>query len=257
MLKFRAANYVRICAGLQAMRHAVSSIDPASPASRRLLMPLIESVSGPLVELDLKISMAQLERIVFAVTDMGMKHGQFVDAVKELEVRIMDEMDGRLYLCLDPHLARYFDTRNLFGENVATAFPSAVVDIEEAGSCLALGRYTGCVLHLMRAMESAIHALAARIGVRYEYRGWDPVIKKMRSELEKKYEDMDPPFKGSKEYLGNALDRLTGVKEALRNPTMHARINYDAERAEDVFRAVRTFMQLCAEQLAEEQKDGP
>jgi hypothetical protein len=168
-----------------------------------------------------------------------------------LRERIMDELGARSMFYVEKGRARFFDVRNAFGEKVTEAFPTATIDIEEAGNCLALSRGTAAVMHLMRAMEFAIHALANRAGVVYEYRGWDPIIKKMRSELEKSYTDLDDNFKGNKQFFSNALDRLTGVKDALRNPTMHGLINYDDDRAEDVWRSVKTFMQLCAEELTE------
>ena len=38
-------------------------------------------------------------------------------------------------------------------------FPSAAFDIDEAGKCLAIGRSTAAVFHLMRALETAIRAV--------------------------------------------------------------------------------------------------
>ena len=103
----------------------------------------------------------------------------------------------------------------------------------------------------MRALEPVIYAVAKSIGVDYEFQGWDAVINKMRKELQKSYPDMEPIFQGKKEFYSNILDRLLATKDALRNPTMHARLNYDAERAEDVLRTTRSFMQAVAGGLAE------
>lgn len=178
----------------------------------------LDSVGDACVALNLKTSVALLVRTVMAVYDDKNSHGQFLAAVKELESRIMDEMDARLYFCLDDDSVRYYDAKNAFGDDVAAAFPSATLDIEEAGNCLALNRYTACVLHLMRAMEPVVYAVAKSIGLTYEFKGWDAVIRKMRTELEKSYPDMDDAFRGKKEFYSNVLDRLLATKDALRNP---------------------------------------
>jgi hypothetical protein len=175
---------------------------------------------------------------------------EFIAMLRELRQRIIDELSADVLLRLPRDFAAYFDDTR-FEKTVFVAFPSALTDVEEASRCLALGRNTACVLHLMRAAEPVIHALAAELSVAYEYRGWDPIIRKMRSELEKSYDAMDPGMKGRKDFFSNALDRLTGLKDALRNPTMHGRIHYDATRAYDVYRAVRNFMEICAAELVE------
>jgi hypothetical protein len=55
----------------------------------------------------------------------------------------------------------------------------------------------------------------------------------------------DEPF--YREVLGD----LQAIKIAWRNPTMHIVRHYSAEEAEDVFRAVRTFMKRLAEKFSE------
>jgi hypothetical protein len=169
----------------------------------------------------------------------------------ELANRITDELDRALLLHIDRSSAKYYGVTAPFGDVVVTAFPSGMIDIEEAGNCLALGRSTACVMHLMRVMESGISALAASLSVVAEFKTWDTIIKKLRAELEVSYPQMDPTMKGKREFYAHAFDRLTAVKDALRNPTMHARVHYDPDRAEEVYRAVRSFMQLVAEELKE------
>jgi hypothetical protein len=56
-------------------------------------------------------------------------------------------------------------------------------------------------------------------------------------------------FKGNLDFIKQTLDRLTAVQTALRNEVMHARSFYDEERAIDIYRAVRAFMQQLATQL--------
>jgi hypothetical protein len=61
-------------------------------------------------------------------------------------------------------LAYYKPDEPLFGSDVLTKFGSATNDdIEEAGKCLALGRGTATVFHLMRVLESAAQSIASKI----------------------------------------------------------------------------------------------
>jgi len=256
MLKFYANVYVLLSNTLGRFQEMVDVSDdarkfPLTDASRDTITRLVEVLRASCAEIGLSSTIDQVNRWEAMCRSGPISINSFDAWQCALQERLFDELGHELILHVPRGPASFYDVRMAFGEDVALAFPSAIIDIEEAGNCLALGRNTACVLHLMRAMETVVHALADRVGVRYEYRGWEPVIKKMRSELEKSYDDIDHSFKGHKEFFSNALDRLTAVKDALRNPTMHARIDYDAQRGEDVFRAVRTFMQLCAQELKE------
>jgi hypothetical protein len=50
---------------------------------------------------------------------------------------------------------KFYNKTDLFGDEFKTKFPSANVEIIEAGNCFAFDRFTACVFHLMRAMEIA------------------------------------------------------------------------------------------------------
>lgn len=84
-----------------------------------------------------------------------------------LKKRIDDELKNREFFAFDANHTDYFDRKNLFGEEVATAFPLAIVNVEEAGKCLALDRATACVFHLMRVMESGLRATAKPLHIPY------------------------------------------------------------------------------------------
>lgn len=58
----------------------------------------------------------------------------------------------RLFLYIPPQMVNLYEAKELFGQPVEHAFPSAIDDIEDAGKCLALGQGTACVMHLMRVL---------------------------------------------------------------------------------------------------------
>ncbi len=77
-------------------------------------------------------------------------------AVQQVFSTIAIELENRKYFGPLSHLAKYYDQPKLFGAEVFDSFPSANVDIYEAGMCLALERPTACVMHLMRVLGSGL-----------------------------------------------------------------------------------------------------
>jgi hypothetical protein len=77
-----------------------------------------------------------------------------------------DEIDARPLFAMSPTNADLYDqSEPLFGAQVDDAFPSSAEDVAEAGKSLAVGRWTGAVMHLMRALESPLAALATHVGI--------------------------------------------------------------------------------------------
>src|SRR5206468_1241557 len=85
--------------------------------------------------------------------------------------------------------SKLFENVNLFGKEVAQAFLSTetAFEIEESGSCYALGRFTACVFHLMRVLERGLLALANNLNIAFtipfEYQQWHTIIERIESEI--------------------------------------------------------------------------
>jgi hypothetical protein len=253
MLRFYAAAWTRLILDLQDLELSIINHPPEgrnNPVTKQEDV-LLKRVRTACALMGAGVSVKQVDALLGAVDKQQITNIEFCRAAGVLKQTVMYETESFAYFYLEKEKAKYLDLKSPFGESVTAAFPQAVIDIEEAGNCLALGRNTACVLHLMRAMESVVHAVAKSIGVNYEFRGWEAVIKKMRSELEKEYDKMEPTFVGKKEFYSNVLDRLLATKDAIRNPSMHGRINYDAERAEEVYRSTKALIQKVAEGLTE------
>jgi hypothetical protein len=80
-------------------------------------------------------------------------YGQIKPLLSELMNRLYDDAARSLVLLVPYSHAEHYVDEAPFGESVAAAFPGATFDLCEASRCLALGRATACVLHLMRAVE--------------------------------------------------------------------------------------------------------
>ena len=89
----------------------------------------------------------------FIAPVLARRMGDLTDMVK-------DEMAGRSYLCLnEEEFTLYQPKTPHFGQDVRGQFPSAIYEMDEASKCLAIGRSTACVFHLMRALEIALKGL--------------------------------------------------------------------------------------------------
>jgi hypothetical protein len=183
------------------------------------------------------------------------EHRSLGAKVEELVHRIDDELRAKSYFEMSADLVSYHDSPHLFGEQVDNAFPSVIVDIEEAGKCYAMARNTACVFHLMRVMEVGLCALGKSLNnPALDPRrnpSWDSILKKCDDELQKPKIDRSPEWQINDTFFSQATANLRAVKDAWRNPTMHVEAKYDNDKAIDVWNATRAFMRHLALKLTE------
>jgi len=84
----------------------------------------------------------------------------------ELRLAVLTDLRKRIFLRLEDSAEDLYEQTRLFGDEVAERFPKAAYDINEAGSCLAAGRYTASVFHLMRVAEYGLRTLAKPLKVK-------------------------------------------------------------------------------------------
>ncbi len=170
----------------------------------------------------------------------------------ELDNRVIDEMKSRKFFSIEPDKVAIVDGKNLFGEEVTEAFPSAIVDIEEAGKCLAFERWTATVFHLMRAMEVGLNVLGKALGLPVTTnQNWGSILKKCNKELSEPQAKRSPEWASDNAFFSGASAYLRSVKDAWRNPTMHVAQVYTEVQAEDIWNAVKAFMRQLSTKLKE------
>ncbi len=138
----------------------------------------------------------------------------------------------------------------LFGDEVSQAFPSAIIEIEEAAKCLALERPTACVFHLMRTVETALKVLAKTLSIPYAP-SWEGYLGQIATQIEIKWPKRTPKQKREHAFYSEAHAHLSSLKIAWRNPTMHVVKSYTLEQSEEISGSVRTFMRHLATKLKE------
>ncbi|UXU74322.1 MULTISPECIES: hypothetical protein [unclassified Paracoccus (in: a-proteobacteria)] len=144
---------------------------------------------------------------------------------------IIDELSGRKLYTLDRRHAIWFDDPSPFGAVVEDAFPSACFDIREAAKCRAVGRWTACVMHLMRVMEAGLGALAHHHDVPADA-NWNQVINQIEARIREVGKRSHGPE--AEQCAAEAATHLRFVKNAWRNHAMHRFEKYDEERAASI-----------------------
>lgn len=245
MLKAYAAEFVRLFRILTDL-HAVlekavveGTMDkPMSQAqtaqAKRWLgemMELSDEVSLPMVT-------AQIARIEHMLADGERDAATLVAANREIRTRLEDELSSHKFIYVSPNQVKFYGAR--FGLDVEDKFPTAISDIEYAGKCLSLSLGTASVFHLMRTMECAVQKLTATLGFTNTDRAWGNLLADMRAAIEAK------PKGAERDRWSECLSLLYHVKQAWRNDTMHPKQTYTEDEAQDVYVAVRSFMNHLA-----------
>ncbi len=174
--------------------------------------------------------------------------------VQQAHKAISKELNTTLFMRIPADRRAYYNKPELLGDKVAQAFPSAAFDVAEAGKCLATGRSTAAVLHLMRVVEVGLRALAVAINPSADVQAnptWDAVLQRGDREIAKRAADQSPEWRERAAFYTEAIANLRAVKAAWRNPTMHVERKYTDEEAVDVFNAVKAFMRHLATQVRE------
>lgn len=191
-------------------------------------------------------------RIITNLSKRTVTYGLMKTYGDELHDRLRDEIDDRVFIEIDANKQSLLDGKNLFGVEVTSSFPTTEVDIEEAGKCLALERWTSSVFHLMRVMEVGLHTLGSILKLpATNNRNWESILKKCDDESKKPFDQKSSEWKTNEAFFSEATAMLHSVKNAWRNPTMHVEKVYTEEQAQDIWNAVKSFMMYFAIQLKE------
>ena len=197
---------------------------------------ILADMDGILPEIDrLSLSMNPPSGVPAASTDV------IVQGLGHLESRVRDGLESEFFLHLETRDVPLYVDKPLFGSKVETKFPLAAEDIEEAGKCLALQRPTGCVFHLMRAMDVAVKRLAKRLGVKTVDKEWGKILSDLSGAIAA-MPKVNKADQKKRDAWALAYVNLYHVKQAWRNDTLQPKATYTREQAHEVFTATREFM---------------
>jgi hypothetical protein len=159
------------------------------------------------------------------------------------------EAKSKIMLGLDPMGAALWKETEPFGAIVSASFPSATEDIAESAKCLAVERGTASVMHLMRATEVPLKALAKHLGIAQQ-NDWGSYIREIEANLATSLR-VSGKRSPDELFYADAIASFDAVKRAWRNRTMHIEQTYTPERAKEIFAATKSFMNHLASKIHE------
>lgn len=199
-------------------------------------------------DLELHTTGMAVKRIqIRMASDDCKKHG-LADDIKYLRQCFEDELKARQFIYVEPRLAKFYQHPELFGPEVNDYFHEAMDDIQNAGTALALGLGTSCVMHLMRASEVALKALAKELDIPYG-RSWEDYLSKIAKILETKHPLKPADWKEKEVFYRDVTGDLVAIKQVWRNPTMHPEHAHTTAKAELILMAIKPLMQHMAHHL--------
>ena len=138
--------------------------------------------------------------------------------------------------------AGFLDNPDLFGLGVSEKYPSATLDILEAGMCYALGRNLAAVFHSMRVAEKALKVIADRLRVPRKNRSWEKIIDDIYEQLALRPDD---ELKATLTEATMFLDKVRGL---WRNNALHLSAEtFGEDRVAAIIRRIADFMTSLVE----------
>src|SRR5439155_14177119 len=129
--------------------------------------------------------------------------------------RFLDELKRNHFLSLSREEAQWLRDDAPFGAEVHKQFPSTAFDALEASRCLALERYTACVMHLVRVLDVALGIIAKTLGITLDKEVWDKILEMIKARIK---ENAGAASSFPKRFYDEVVAQLYAVKTAWRNP---------------------------------------
>jgi hypothetical protein len=209
--------------------------------AKKLLRKILSNICGHCADMELDISAAQAMQMMAQVNLNNF--GEIKQEIATLQTCVYRELERKLFFCIPASHERFFQDPALFGDKVDRKFKRVKKDVSEAGKCFSLGRYTACVLHLMRVMEVAVRAFADKLDIDLAgVKMWGKILEKIDDAIEAM-----PPSPAKSRYREWYI-HLRNVKDVWRNETVHTQRTYGEDEAKEVLTSVDTFMRTIATQ---------
>jgi hypothetical protein len=221
------------------------------------IFSILEDVHPEAERLGLEASIRTLHRLVGLTHSAVQGHEPPTAAavqrrLAELRENIEIELLSRRFLFVPSPKAALFDQEELFGPAVAQNFRMASFHIREAGACLALGRPTAAVYHLMCVLEMGLDSLADSVGMPCSERNWGAILADISTRIQSiSLGKSATPANWDKTWYNEVAVELFHFKEAWRNHTSHGRSRFTETEAENIFNHVKAFMGKLATRLRE------
>jgi hypothetical protein len=116
-------------------------------------------------DLELSASIASIHRLIGTYKAADSTVADMQEVMKELQGRLVDELDGHFFLSLTPAEARRYEKWDSGWEIIISRFGEITRDVEEMNKCFALSRYTAAMFHALHVAEWGAIRLGDYMGV--------------------------------------------------------------------------------------------
>ena len=222
MKRFSPALFAALTRNLETLARTLR--DDSGPLHEDLIsnVEAIAPFQQECVELGLTASAVSIRRLLQAYSEKPCQEGTIRALSIEVQGRLIDEMLERLFFSLDISEAKHYLFHWEGWEEVLAEFPSTMTDVEEARKCLALGRYTAAVFHLMRVTEAVVLRLQCFLDKPDPKAHFGSVLDKLEKlHTKTRFEELPEHLKPHRQFLIDILAQLHAVKDSWRNKVSH------------------------------------
>lgn len=184
--------------------------------------------------------------LYFSLRSDKYTYSDLLNDLDALDISFSSELREELIFRLPSGRKDYFEKDDLFGQEVASAFPSSIDNIRNAGTCFAIEQWDACVFHLMRVLEHGIQVLATKFSVPFNNTSWNTIIEQIERGVRGMNSSFGADWKEQQKFCSAAASQFMFLKDAWRNHIMHLSDVYDEGKALSVFRHVKELMQTLA-----------
>jgi hypothetical protein len=222
------------------------------------LLALCSVLKTHLIDLGCVISIQAVEDLERTLRQSKVNYRQIADGHSDVSRTLQREMQQTTLLILSSQERLMYAPADLaFGSKFNSGFSTAgAFELDEAMKCMALGRPTAAVFHLMRVMEVGIRAMASCLGipdpVKPAERNWAIILGKiMDGGIKMKWPSASNRMNGEAALFEELHASLDAVKNPFRNATMHVETKYTDAEAQHIFALVKGFMMKLADRMDE------
>ncbi|HTD21382.1 MAG TPA: hypothetical protein VK738_01935 [Terriglobales bacterium] len=246
ILRFYGDKFVRLVRGIDYIRTLVEygggcgeAEDMIPLEAINLVLPSYQEIEQYCDQLGLHDTGEHVRRVM---KELRSSHNvrTYSQSIIELQSRLAEELSDHVFLRMErPH---YYGKNPRFSPLVAEIYPEIANDIVEAGNCLAVGRGTACVFHLMRIMDFGLQKMGPKLKTqKMQNKNWQQILSQFNGAVSRMPESTSA-LKKKKEVYTEMVSLLESVKTAWGDAAMTPKQVYTVKEAETLLGAVNEFI---------------
>jgi len=225
----------------------------------RHLLQRAQELRDSLSQLGANITISIVDEHIWQLnSDIKPSPSEIVEYYKYISKALEHELSSIKIFIVSSDKAQYNEPKDpLFGAEFNTKYASrGRFEVDEAAKCIAFGRPTAAVFHLMRVLEVGIRSIARCLNIpdpiKPAERNWGKMLDAIKQSIAAKWPTAADRMSDDAIVFEGLLASLDAIKNPWRNSTMHVENKYTDDEAEHIFVAIKGFMKKLASRMDEE-----